>query len=65
MALSDILNKIPELNKGKTPGMDPAEAAKVFDAMLAGGATTIQELIAALNDVDDGSDWRSATAFTI
>lgn len=53
------LERIPDLNGGKYPGMDPGEAVRLFDELLAGGKDAIIGVIDTLRGVDDGSDWKS------
>jgi len=57
--VADWLARVPELNKGKNPGMDPAAAAKLCDEILAAGEAGVVALIDTLNETDDGRDWKT------
>ena len=71
--LTAILDRMPDLDKGaaesggkrpkpstgKLTGPPWTEAiAEVFDPVLAGGRDAVAGLVAMLNEVDDGKDWR-------
>jgi hypothetical protein len=54
-----LLERLPELEGGKMPPIDPKLAAELVQATLAGGKEAIIALIDQLKEVDNGSDWKA------
>lgn len=44
---------------GKVEGRKPADAAKAFDALLAGGRKAVDQILRMIREVDDGQDWQA------
>jgi hypothetical protein len=55
---SALLDRLPELRKGKMPPIDPKLNAELVNTVVAGGKPSVTELIDELQEVDDGSDWK-------
>ncbi|MFT5121430.1 MAG: hypothetical protein ACI97B_000053 [Verrucomicrobiales bacterium] len=53
------LARLPELDGGRSPAVPNADADQLFDDILAAGKDGVRSIIAALNDVDDGADWKA------
>ncbi len=56
---SSLLDRLPELKKGKMPPVDPKLAAGLARNLMEGGKGAIVALIDELREVDDGSDWKA------
>lgn len=56
--LTALLNKMPELDRGRVHGPKRSDAEPVYDEILAGGADNIAALVGMLKEVDNGEDWR-------
>ncbi len=58
--LAEIVGRVPELDKrGTFTGPSWEEAIPIFDAVLEGGREHVAGVVAMLNPVDDGSDYRA------
>lgn len=58
MPIDQLLKQIPDLDQSKMPAVDPQQAARLFDDLLAGGGSNIVALVDALQETDDGTDYR-------
>ena len=53
-----LLSRLPELQEGKMPPVEPKLTDELVQAVLGGGQEAIVGLIDALREVDNGSDWK-------
>lgn len=59
----ELVNQLPDLDKhGKVDGPPPEAAAKLFDALIAGGTDAVDTIIGMVNEVDDGADYKARYA---
>lgn len=54
-----LLSRLPELQGGKMPPIDPALTNELVPTLLKGGKDAITGLIDTLREVDNGSDWKA------
>ena len=57
--INALLSRLPELEGGKMPPVDPNLTTELVLALLKGGKQAIGGLIDALKEVDNGGDWKA------
>lgn len=57
--INSLLSRLPELQGGKMPPVDPVLTAELVPTLLKGGKDAITALLNALHEVDNGSDWKA------
>ena len=58
-AVAALCDKMPDADKdGRYTGPDPADAAKVYDELIAGGKESVAALVALIAERGPGDDWR-------
>lgn len=56
---SALLDRLPELRKGKMPPIDPKLSTEIVTSIAKDGQAAVGALIDTLQEIDDGSDWKA------
>ena len=55
---SPFVERVPKLQNRKWAGMKPEDGARVVSEVLAAGRPAVRQLVAGLQEVDNGADWQ-------
>jgi hypothetical protein len=57
--IESLLRRLPDLEKGKMPAVDPGLAEKLLERLLKGGEGLVRDLASRIDEVDSGKDWKA------